>query len=41
LPHQLLSALLILPQIFAIDLTFELLPLRPLGIDLKDTPEGS
>jgi hypothetical protein len=40
LAHQLLGALLILPQIFANDLAVELLLLRPFGIDLKDTPEG-
>jgi hypothetical protein len=41
LPHQLLSALAILPQIFTVELAFELIFLRPLRIDLKDTPEGS
>jgi hypothetical protein len=35
-----LGVLLVIPQILTIDLTFELLLLRPLGIDLKDTPEG-
>jgi hypothetical protein len=30
-----------LPEILAVDLTFEPLLLRPLGIDFKDTLEGS
>jgi hypothetical protein len=41
LSHQLLSTLGILPQIFTVDLAFELVFLCTLGIDLKDTPEGS
>jgi hypothetical protein len=36
-----LGALGILPQIFTAALAVKLLLLRTLGIDLKDTPEGS
>jgi hypothetical protein len=40
LPHQLLRTLGVLPQIFTAGLAVELIFLRTLRIDLKDTPEG-
>ncbi len=41
LPHEILGPLGILPEVIAVDLAFQSLPFRILGIDIKDTPEGS